>query len=199
MNDLKDEFNLIKEPKELLSFMDKYINYGILGSNGNIYIPGCNYGFLNACLDYYELCDSNRLLKCGYGTCWDQVELERTWFRDHNYEYKTFYIWFNLDYENSYFTHTYLVYKNGNKYYYFEHADGNNKGIKEFTSYEEAIKYQMNLHIKVNLENGNLINDEILSHLEIIEYNITKYGCSFMDYINQVLTSNNKYYYSDFK
>ena len=141
-----------------------------------------------------------RLLKCGYGTCWDQVELERDWFINNDYECKTFFIWFCFSTSNNYVTHTYLVYKDKKteKYCYFEHSDGANKGIKEFDSYKDAILYQMEKYIDFNRSVGNLINEDILSHLQVYEFEIKKYGCSQYEYMENILNSklvydNNKF------
>ena len=70
------------------------------------------------------------MLKYKIGHCWDQVELERAWFKKHNYEYKTLFIYFESDLA-PYICHTYLVYndKKNNTWNWFEHADENNKGI----------------------------------------------------------------------
>lgn len=197
MNEYKERlnnYNNVKSPKELLEFMDKNIKYGIYGTDRVIYDKwdaDNNSKFQKACQTKYALCDLNRLLKYGYGTCWDQVEFERNWFIHNNYECKTFFIWFCFDTSNNYITHTYLVYKDKvtNKYYYFEHSDELNKGIKEFDSYKDAILYQMEKHINFNKQVGNLINEDVLSHLQVYEFRIKKYGCSQYEYIDNILNS----------
>lgn len=133
-----------------------------------------------------ETINPERLMKVKYGHCWDQVELERYWFSNNGYKFKTFYIWFELPYDNSYSTHTYLVFENNQKYYYFEHSDYNNRGIYEFDSYEDAINYQKEKHIEANKER-NSIDDEILKHLHIYEYDKPKYGCTMSEFIDYIL------------
>lgn len=189
-----NEYNKITNPNELLSFMDKYITYGIYGTDNKIYTNwemDTNSEFQLAYQSNYELCDCDRLLKYGYGTCWDQVELERTWFTTHGYENKTFFIWFYFNKENNYITHTYLIYKdkNMNKYYYFENSDINNRGIKEFASYKDAIEYQKSKHIEFNKKSGNKIDEEVLKHLQIYEFKINKYKCNQEEYINNIINS----------
>lgn len=185
-------YKKINTPEELLEFMNKNIEYGIYGTDNKIYTPGTeeeNNQFQYACVNLYELSDSKKLLKCGYGHCWDQVELERDWFSKQGYEFKTFYIMFVLDYDNSYATHTYLIYRKENKYYYFENADYKNRGIYEFNSYEEAIRYQREKHIEYNKEIGNKIDEEILKSLKIYEYKKPKPGLTMQEFINYVLSS----------
>lgn len=199
----KVAYNKVRTPKELLVFMDKYIKYGIYGTDNKIYDnweSSNNSDFQIACETKYLLCDAERYLKYGYGTCWDQVELERDWFTKNNYEFKTIFIWFLFEKENSYLTHTYLVYKDKetNQYCYFEHADYNNRGIHSFNTYEEAIEYQKAKHIQFNEICGNVINEDVLNHLVIYEFNQPKYGCSMEEYINNIFCSkiiyeNNKY------
>lgn len=191
-NNILEEYNDIKTPSELLEFMDKHIKYGIHGTDNIDYTNwenDVNSEFQIACQTKYSLCDKDRILKYGLGICWDDVELERFWFKEHNYKFKTFFIWIKLDYKNSYSTHTYLVYEDNNKYYYFEYSDGNNKGIKEFDSYDDAIKYQMSKYIEYLKYSKLEINNEVLNHLEVIEYDNPKYGCDMNEYIDHILNS----------
>ena len=187
------KYNETKTPEELLEFMDKYITYGIYGTDGKSYTNwenDINSEFQVACQTKYALCDKERMLKYGLGTCWDQVELERFWFKEHNYNFKTFFIWFYFEERNDYGTHTYLVYERNNKYYYFEHSDSNNRGIHEFDSYEEAIEYQMSKHIDFMKQIGLPINKEILKHIQVIEFNINKYEIDMNDYFENLFNSN---------
>ena len=185
-------YDEIKTPRELLEFMDN-IRYGFYGNDNKEYINDgseeSNKIFQDACLTEYSLADKDKVLKYRLGQCFDQTELERAWFREHNYEFKTIFIWFLFDYENTYPTHSYLVYKENDKYYYFEHADYINRGIYEFDSYEEAIKFQMNKHIEYTKNMGNTIDDEAIKHLHIYEYDISKYNISFEEFIDNILDS----------
>lgn len=188
----KELYKNIKTPEELLEFMSNNITYGIYGNDNKIYDLGTKEKedlFEYACKNHYGLSSPKKLLEHGYGHCWDQVELERDWFKKHGYEFKTFYIMFLLDYDNSYATHTYLVYKKDNKYYYFENSDFNNRGIHEFNSYEEAVKYQREKHIEYNKSIGNKIDEEILKSLKIYEYENPKYGLNMKEFIDYVLSS----------
>ena len=188
----KEKYSEVETPEELLKFMDEYVTYGIYGTDGKSYTNwenNINSEFQIACQTKYALCDKERILKYGLGTCWDQVELERFWFKEHNYKFKTYFIWFYFEENNNYGTHTYLVYEKNNKYYYFEHADFNNKGIYEFDSYEDAIKFQMEKHINFMKECNLSINNEILNHLQIIEFDINKYGINMSEYFENLFDS----------
>ena len=180
----------IKTPEELLDFMSNNINYGYLGKNGRVY----HYDDSDFNLDWHEqyiLESKDDILENLYGNCWDQVELERDWFTKHKYNFKTIFIWFLFDYENSYSTHTTLIYqdKQTNDYCLFEHADFENKGIHHFKTYQDAIKWEYDKHIEYNKKQGNPINEEILKHIHIYEYEHPKYGSTFMDFIDNIFNA----------
>lgn len=180
------KYNDVKTPEQLLKYMDENIKYGFVDDNGKEYGPWNNREFQEGCRTKWHLSSPERLIKVGYGHCWDQVELERNWFKTHNYNFKTFYIWFELPYDNSYSTHAYLVFEDDGKYYYFEHSDFNNRGIYEFETYQDAIDYQKEKHIENNKQR-NPINEEILSCLHIYEYNKPIYGCTMNEFIDTIL------------
>ncbi|MBQ3306577.1 MAG: hypothetical protein IJG68_00130 [Bacilli bacterium] len=200
---LEEEYNSIKTPEELLEFMNQYIHYGIFGTDHKEYTEwneDSNSSFQEACRKYFTLCDKNRILKHGLGICWDQVELERTWFEENHYKTKTFFIWFYYPNEdNSFITHTYLVYQDHNKYYYFEHSDEKNKGIYSFNTLKDAIKYQMEKHISFHKDLGYSITEEELNHIEIREFERPNYPCDNEAYMNHILESNIIYTYKDLK
>lgn len=185
------KFEEIKTPEQLLKYMDENINYGFVDNDLKKYGPWDEEEFQEGCRTKWHLSSPTRLIEVGYGHCWDQVELEREWFLSHEYKVKTFYIWFELPYENEYSTHTYLVFENDNKFYYFEHSDFNNRGIYEFRSYEEAIDYQKSKHIETN-QKQKLISEEELKHLRIYEYSQPVYGCTMDEFIDHILNSTKK-------
>lgn len=194
-NERKLAYDKVNTPEELQEFMDKHLKYGIYGTDNKVYENwdyDVNSEFQIACQTKYSLCDAKRYLQYGYGTCWDQVELERDWFTKHKYEFKTLFIWFLFEETNNYATHTYLIYKDKetNKYCYFEHSDYNNRGIHKFDTYKLAIQYQKEKHIENNQNNGNIIDDNILSHLKIYEFNQPKYGINMEEYLSNILNSN---------
>lgn len=187
------KYDEINNPKELFNFMEENIKYGIYGTNHKIYdnFSSSNSSeFQIACQKYYALCDTKRLLKHHYGVCWDQVEFEREWFLKHNFKVKTYFIWFYFDSStNNYMTHTFLIYKGDNKYYLFEHSDYKNRGIYEFSNIYDAISYAKDYFINDNREYGNKMDDDILNHLEIIEYEKPKSLISSSQFLTLILNS----------
>lgn len=184
---MKDE--KINTPEELMAYMNENILYGFVDSKGKIYTPSDEKKFQNGCRNIWKLSSPERLKKVRYGHCWDQVEFEREWFLNHGYECKTFYIWFELDYDNPYSTHTYLIYKEDGKYKLFEHSDYQNRGIYEFDCYIEAVNYQKQKFIEYN---KNQIKENEMKHLTIYEYNRPKYNISMSEFIDYIMENGTK-------
>ena len=178
------EFNKVDSPEKLLKFMNINIKYGFKGKNGKKYSDQ----FSEEWNDWYKQCivqTGEEVLKSGIGTCWDQVELERLWFENHNYEIKTFFIWFEIECENNYPTHTFLLYKKDNKWYWFEHAFEDYRGIHEFISIDEAIEYVISKHLEYAVNNG-IAKSEDRKLIVTYEYSKLEKTVNVDDYINHV-------------
>ena len=185
---MKEEYNKINTPQELHKFMNN-IEYGYVGSNQKIY----KYGDENFDKDWYKnytLETAEDVVKNQIGNCWDQVELERDWFLSHNYEMKTYFEMVKLDYQNDYPSHTFLVYKDNDKYYWFEHADYNNSGIHEYNNLKELHEDQMNKYHET-LKEYNISSEE-LKHIVIKEYTKPKSNISAKEFINHCLKPKKK-------
>ena len=174
----------INTPEELLEFMEQNIHYGFVDKTGKIHTPQ-DSSFADDFQKKWHLASPEKLKQAKYGNCFDQVELERAWFLEHNYPIKTIFIWFELDYENSYSMHTYLIYQKKNNWYLFEHADEKNKGIFPFKRVKEAIEYQKAKQIETN----EPISKKIKQNLKIYEYENPIYDCSVIEFINNILDS----------
>lgn len=82
--------------------------------------------------NFYYLLTPDELLETKCGVCFDQVELERKLFKEIGVKFKTYFIYiYDIDYFPS---HTFLVYEDDNRYYWFEHSWGAYKGIHEYNS-----------------------------------------------------------------
>ena len=176
----------IKSPKELLDFMNKNIDYGYLSKSGKVYHSGDKDFDLNW-YNEYILETKEDILNNSCGTCFDQVEFEREWFLKHNYEIKTFYQMVVLDYENSYPTHSFLAFKDNNKWYWFENSFKENRGIYEFNSIDELIEFEYNKYLEL-LKKYN-ISDEEINKIIITEFDKPKERISAKEYIDHALNS----------
>lgn len=177
------KYREIETPKQLMEYMNENIKYGF-SSEGINYIPSNT--FQDECRVKWHLSSPEDLIKNGYGHCWDQVELERDWFLKHNFKVKTYFIWFQLPSDNTYSTHTFLVYEDNDKWYYFEHSDYKNRGIYKFSTLEKAILYRKKLHIEEN-KNRNPVTEKEISLIHIYEYDKPEYGLTMQEFLDYIL------------
>lgn len=178
---MKEAYQKIKTPNELLMFMDK-INYGYLSKSSKVYLNNDGDWYLE-----YILESTSDILTTMTGNCFDQTELERDWFTKNNYYVETYFEMVNLNYKNAYPTHSFLIYKNNGNWYLFEHADYENKGIYEFTSKEELLIFQMNNYISY-LKTFN-ISDLELSKVILRKFERPKKHIDAKEYLDHVVSS----------
>ncbi len=177
-----NEFDYIKNPEELLIYMDKNITYGFLGKNGKKYLDANSDNWYEECL---VQC-GKEVIKSGIGTCYDQTELERLWFEKNNYIFKTIFAWFEVGRENDFPTHAFLIYKNNNKWYWFEHAFFDLEGIHEFNAEKEAINYFKEKHFEYAKSNCRDLLDSDKDKLVLYEYSKLKNSVGVQEYFNHV-------------
>lgn len=141
--------------------------------------------------NFYYLQTPEELLNSKCGVCFDQVELERKLFQDHNIKIKTYFIYITDD--NSLPSHTFLTYEQDKKHYWFEHSWGEYKGIHEYESEVELL-----LDVKEKFRKShNYVSEN--SFLYIYEYQKPKEHITcdeFYQYIEtQTLVKTNKPFY----
>ena len=157
-------------PKELFNFMSENIEYGMIGIDGKRYtIPND----LDIVFDLYQLQSPEQFYKNRVGVCWDQTQFERYIFKNWNYNFKTYYIELD-DKEQS--THTFLVYEDNSKFYYFENSYEKIRGIWESDSIDDIFNFVLK----------NMFEDDKEYNYKIYEYNTEKSGfkpLEFMDYV----------------
>lgn len=178
--------NTIRTPEELLNFMSYNINYGYLGKNGRVYHYD-DSDFNDDWFDEYILENSCDLANNLYGNCWDQVEFERDWFLKNGYEVKTIYEMVNLDYDNDYPSHSFLIYKDNDEWCWFENADFNNRGIHRYNSYDELLSDQYKKYLEF-LKTFNIKDDEI-EKIIVTDFDKPKEHISASEYLNHVIDS----------
>lgn len=124
------DINNVKTPKELMAFLNENIAYGVIDRKGNKLYDSSKQEFQNACNTTWKTRSVFKILKEGIGHCYDFVEVERFWFEKYGYNVKTIWISAYQQYiENSGFAHTYLLFKENEKWNLFEFADYKNRGI----------------------------------------------------------------------
>lgn len=154
---------------EVMDLMSK-INYGWVDKN--------RVKHINDFDDYSELYilqSPNEIINSQIGVCWDQVELERYYFKNVNNLIKTFFI---VHYDNDKCpTHTFLIYKKNNKYYWFEHSWEKFRGIHKYDSLIDLLNDIKDKFICYELHNVYNKNN-----LKIYEYVKPKYNISVQEF-----------------
>ena len=134
----------MKIAKEIMDKMNQ-IEYGWVDKEGNPHIK------LEGFTEKYLLQKPEELIKSKLGVCWDQVELERYYFKEKGIDIKSYFI---VYYDNKRFPcHTFISFEDNNKFYWFEHAWEKHKGIKEFNTLEELLKEVKEKFIELELKN----------------------------------------------
>jgi len=152
------------------------IEYGFKIDNKNVLDdPTWDTDFNN----FYYLQTPQELLNSKCGVCWDQVELERELFTKDNVPFKTYFIY--IDDNTQLPSHTFLIYENNNKYYWFEHSWFKYRGIHEYNSPKEVLEDIINKFKK----------DQELSNsykLYLYEYNKPDYHIKCDDFYKFIET-----------
>lgn len=147
---------------EIMDLM-KNIEYGWIDKNKNKHnIVDDKYS------DNYILQSPQEIIQSKMGVCWDQVELERYYFKNTNLNSKTYFLVY--DDGNKCPTHTFLTFEKNDKYYWFEHSWGIFQGIHEYKSLKELL-YDVRKKFIIN----ELNNKYIKSNLFLFEYEKPKF------------------------
>ena len=132
----------------------------------------------------YMLQTPEELIKSKVGVCWDQVELERFYFSKTELAFHSYDILY-ID-KNKMPNHTFFVYEENNKYYWFEHAFDKFKGIHEFSDLKSLL-----LDVKkafVTTELKDICDDNFLN---IFEYEQPKEHLNCTDFYNHFMNGKN--------
>lgn len=156
---------------EIMDLM-KDIEYGWIDKNNNKHsVVDETYS------DNYILRSPNEVIKNKIGVCWDQVELERYYFKGNDWNVKTYFL---VHYDGDKCpTHTFLTFEKNNKYYWFEHSWERFRGIHEYQSLKELLFDIRDKFIKYELD-----NDFVSENLVLHEYKKPKCHISVQEFYN---------------
>ena len=127
---------------DLMNLLDTIEN-GWQDIDKNIYI-NTEKGFKKK----YVLSNPEEVIESKVGNCYDQVELERSFFKSLGLKFNTY---FMVYYEaKKIYTHAFLAYEEHEKFYWLEHAWEQNKGIHEYLSLYDLLKDVKNKFAKYN-------------------------------------------------
>ncbi len=125
--------------------------------------------------DNYILQSPKELIKNKIGVCWDQVELERYYFKGNDWNIKTY---FFVYYDGGNCpTHTFLTFEKNNRFYWFEHAWEKFRGIHEYHSIKELL-----IDVRKRFIECELNHNYHSSNLALHEYKKPKYHISVQDF-----------------
>ena len=147
------------------------IEYGYVDNDGNKHIDD-----FEEFASKYMLQSPKEVVRSRVGVCWDQVELERYYFKN-SYSIKTYFI-VNYDGDKCP-THTFLMFEKDNKYYWFEHSWEKFRGIHNYDCIEELL-----LDVRDKFINDNECE---MSNVFVYEYKRAKYHIGahdFFEYCN---------------
>lgn len=153
---------------EIMDIMNN-IKYGWLDKNNKIHIDD----FDNFSSDYI-LQSPDEVEKNKVGVCWDQVEFERKFFENYDSVRTFFIVHFDGD---KCPTHTFLTYRKGNKYYWFEHSWEIFREIREYDSIDKLLMDVKNKFIDIELN-----NEYDSDNLFIFEYTKPKYNITVQEF-----------------
>lgn len=154
---------------EIMELMN-VINYGWMDKNGQKHVN--DFATFS---DEYILQPPKEVIKNQIGVCWDQVELERFYFKNVNNSIKTFFI---VHYDGDKCpTHTFLTFEKNDYYYWFEHSWEKFRGIHKYNTIKELLKDVKNKFIKFEL-NNKYIEENLVIH----EYTKPKYNISVQEF-----------------
>ncbi len=124
---------------------------------------------------HYRLQSPQEILKSKVGVCWDQVELERFYFKGNDWNIKTYFIVF---YDGDRCpTHTFLTYEKDHKFYWFEHSWEKYKGIHEYSKETELL-----CDVKNKFIESELNNTYEKENLKLYEYKKPKAHLSVLEF-----------------
>jgi len=148
------------------------IRYGYQAGDGKIYLDD-----FEKFDDNYILESPKDVLKSKVGVCWDQVELERYLLSSHDIR-SYFIAYFG---KNTY-THTFLVIKEDDIYYWLENAFYKYRGIHKYQVLDELL-----LDVKNKFIDSEVKEEFDKDKLVLKEYSKPKYHLSSKEYFEWVL------------
>lgn len=146
------------------------INYGWMDIDKNVYLEA-DKGFKKK----YVLSTPEEVINNKVGTCFDIVELERTYFKNIGMKVNTY---FMVYYESKkVVAHTFLVYEEKDKFYWFEYAWDQERKIHEYMSL-----YDLLTDVRNKFKKYNNLKFMDLDYLCIYKYKKPKAHLGLKDY-----------------
>ena len=127
----------IETSKDLMNYFDKNMHYGFVYKK-KVFTDN-EPDFQKNMDKFYKLRVGEDFIKSGYGVCWDFCELEREFFLSKKIEHECYFIESFVNRQEGGPTHTFALFKENRKWFWFEYAWQFNRGIWQYASKEEAL------------------------------------------------------------
>lgn len=143
---LKDElhFKDLKNASQLMDYMNVNIEYGWVDKDLEKH-----FNNLKGFRENYRISSIDEIIRTGLGTCIEQAKLIKFFFDNIGLKNKLYCLRryeteenFDLDVR----MHCFVLFYFQDRWYHFEHANFNKRGIHEFDSIESAIKSEVDRH-----------------------------------------------------
>lgn len=126
----------------------------------------------------YHLQTPDETLQRQIGICWDQTELQRAWFTARNYETTSYLLFYQL--EESWPSHSILVYREGHQYCWFEPMFNTTAiyycGIHKYDSLEELLNHFRTKFVRNGRDSGFLPAEFEFDKLKLYAYDKPTFG-----------------------
>ena len=181
------EFESLQTPQELLEFMERNIEYGFISRKDQRRYTWRDKEMSEKMRTEYFLQSPQEQIMNGCGVCWDSAELAREWFSERGYDFQVYFMMFVKNKPNTLPTHSFLVFRSQDKYYWFEFSDSANRGIHEYDTLMAAVEAVKNEHLHYAITKHNAHIDDA-QDLIIKAIERPALGCSAQEYIDQNLS-----------
>ena len=168
-------------PQKFYTYIKSNIYYGFVDKAEKKYYPT---DFENVDIDsLYILQAPKQVIKNKCAWCWDVVELLRYYLDAKNLYNETYYIEYINDKLKIHNTHTFIIFRQNNKWYNIEdNSSSNETGVFEYNSKEEAIEAISSSFKSWIKEIYNL--SDLSSGYILNQYSKPKYGITAQEFQN---------------
>lgn len=128
----------VNTPQELMQYFINNFKYGFVYRHK--VFTDIENDFQKNMDKLYKIRLGEDFIKHKYGVCWDFCELERLFFIEKNIEHECYFIESYINSEEGGPTHTFALFKQNNKWYWFEYSWFYCRGIWEYNSKKDALK-----------------------------------------------------------
>ena len=135
----------IKTPQQLYDFCCKKLQYGFT-YRGKVFTD-FEPDFQANMDKYYKLRLGEDLIRSGYGVCWDVCELERDFLISAHIPHECYFLESFVSRDEGGPTHTFALYQENGKWYWFEYTWLYYRGIHEFDTKQQALKDIYNKYV----------------------------------------------------